>query len=114
MPTILDLCDLPIPEGLDGRSFKAHCYGQSDGDFSHLYAINFDGRMLRYKHYKYIHSQVYGTEYHILFDLEQDPHETINLFGQPGYEAISIELQTKLDNWLKQEKLELTFNDLGD
>jgi len=55
-----------------------------------------------------------NTEYHILFDLGQDPHETINLFGQPGYEATSVELQTKLDNWLKQEQLELTFDDLGD
>ena len=114
MPTVLDLCDLPIPEGLDGRSFKARCYGQSDDDFSHLYAINFDGRMLRHQQYKYIHSHVDDTEYHILFDLEQDPHETINLFGQPGYEATSVELQTKLDNWLKQEQLELTFDDLGD
>ena len=35
--------------------------------------MNFDGRMLRHQHYKYVHSVVYGEEYHILFDLENDP-----------------------------------------
>ncbi len=112
MPTLLDLCGLPIPDGLDGQSFKGRCYGQSDGDFSRLFSVNFDGRMLRYGDYKYVHSMVYGTEYQILFDLARDPHETTNVYGQPGYEAISAQLQSELATWMQQQGLELTFDDL--
>lgn len=113
MPTLLDLCGLDVPGGLDGRSFKARCYGQPDGDLSYFYAENFDGRMVRYGQYKYVCSRVYGEEHHILFDLDADPDEATNVYGQPGYEAISAELRDKLAAWMQAENIELTFDDLS-
>lgn len=109
MPTLLDLCDIEIPKNLDGRSFKSRCLGKQDGDFSHLYSENFDGRMLRFEHYKYIHSKVYGVEYEILFDLEADPDETVNVFCHSDYEAVSNYARTTLDAWLEKEALGLNF-----
>lgn len=111
MPTLLDLCGVPLPDGLDGQSFKARCYGQSDGDFTHLFAENFDGRMLRYQHYKYVRSQVYGEDYQILFDLAQDPDETTNVYGHPDYAAISHDLDAQLQTWIASEGIGLTFPD---
>jgi choline-sulfatase len=113
MPTLLDLCDIPVPDGLDGRSFKARCYGEGADDFSHFYAMNFDGRMLRYGHYKYVLSEVYGEQYDILFDLEADPDETTNVFGRAGYENISQELRAKLLAWIEQEGIGITTDDLA-
>lgn len=114
MPTMLDLCGVSVLPGLDGKSFKARCYGDATaGDFSRLYSMNFDGRMLRYQHYKYVRSVVYGIEYDILFDLHADPDETRNVFGQPAYADISTLLSNELTTWLQQQDLVLTFDDLG-
>ena len=81
MPTLLDLCSLKIPDGLDGKSFRALCCGDEVGEvFDSLYALNFDGRMLRHQRFKYVRSRVYSAEYDILFDLEKDPLESRNVF----------------------------------
>ncbi len=109
MPTLLDLCDIQVPGDFDGRSFKAQCYGKRVDDIAELFSLNPDGRMLRTGKYKYIHSLVYGQEYEILFDLEADPDETENVFGEEGYEAISAELRQRLDDWLREEELGLRF-----
>ncbi|NDJ52190.1 MAG: sulfatase-like hydrolase/transferase [Chloroflexi bacterium] len=113
MPTILDLCGVGLPTGLDGRSFKARCYGQPDGDFSALYASNFDGRMLRQGPYKFVKSQIEGQDFQILFDLANDPDETRNVFGQAGYEQISADLHQQMMAWIEQEGIGLTFDDLS-
>jgi arylsulfatase A-like enzyme len=112
MPTILDLCDIPVPDSLDGKSFKDQCYGEDRGHFQELYSVNRDSRMLRFGQYKYIHSEVYGQEYEILFDLWADPDETTNVFGQDGYEAVSSEARQRLDAWLQRQNLSLTFDSI--
>jgi choline-sulfatase len=108
MPTLLDLCGIAVPAGLDGQSFKARCHGQPNGDFSHLYAEHTDGRMLRHGPYKYVHNNVYGEDHHILFDLENDPHETQNVYNQPGYEVASRDMTAKLAAWMQEHGLALT------
>ena len=112
MPTLLDFCKIEIPEGLHGHSFKARCLGEDTGEFTHLFSENPDGRMLRFEHYKYIHSEIYGEEHEILFDLETDPDETTNVFGQPGYEDASACARATLDNWLARERLGVSFDAL--
>lgn len=109
MPTLLDMCSLDIPENLDGKSFKSRCYGQNGGNFSELYSVNADGRMVRFGPYKYVHSEVYGKEYEILFDLEQDPDETTNIFGKPGYDDISRQCRKLLNEWMQKENIDLTY-----
>jgi arylsulfatase A-like enzyme len=109
MPTLLDLCGLEVPPGLDGQSFRSRCMGRQEGDFSHLFSESFDGRMLRFAQFKYVHSEVYGEEYEILFDLEADPEEAENVFGKPGYEDASCYARTTLDVWLEREDLDLRF-----
>ena len=41
-----------------------------------------------------------------LYDLEKDPNELNNLYGQPGYEEITKELQGLLDDY--RTKLNVT------
>ena len=44
--------------------------------------------------------------YNELYDLEKDPNELNNLYGQPGYEEITKELQGLLDDY--RTKLNVT------
>jgi arylsulfatase A-like enzyme len=105
MPTLLDLCGLGLPAGLDGRSFKSRCLGGQEGDFSHLVSANADGWMLRFEQYVYVCSEVYGQEHEILFDLEADPGETENVFGQAGYKVASDYARATLKAWLEKADL---------
>ena len=41
-----------------------------------------------------------------LFDLQNDPTELHNLYGKEGYEEITKELQTTLDNYRKKLKVD--------
>ena len=35
-----------------------------------------------------------------LYDLEQDPHERINLAGDPAHENIRVDLRKRLKSWM--------------
>ena len=53
-------------------------------------------RMIRTARYKYNRYRLYGEE---LYDLENDPHELVNLAKDPGYAAVKHELAGELQNW---------------
>ena len=61
-----------------------------------------------YRGAKYLESLGYfepkdsAVDYCELYDLQTDPHETSNLYGKPGYERITRQLQRQLDRYRKQ------------
>ncbi|MFZ5833410.1 MAG: sulfatase, partial [Planctomycetota bacterium] len=56
-------------------------------------------RAIRTDRWKYVHRPLGPLE---LYDLEQDPGEKFNLFGQPGYVEIVAELRKRLDTFFKR------------
>ncbi|MEM9950171.1 MAG: sulfatase-like hydrolase/transferase [Chloroflexota bacterium] len=110
MPTMIDLCDIDVPDGLDGKSFKYACYGDSDTGFDEVYGVNHDGRMLRWGSYKYVRSKVYGDDYHILFDLVRDPDETTNVYSDPNYHDVATLATEKMDNWLSEQGIKVAYD----
>jgi arylsulfatase A-like enzyme len=109
-PTLCEMCDLPIPESVDGISFKkvlenpryitrpdlyyafqARIRGVSDGKF----------KLIAYRT-----EQLKLTQ---LFDLESDPYETINLFDCEGYEEITARLLRRMeeyrDEWNEEQHI---------
>ena len=75
MPTLLDLCDIPIPDSVDGismvgESTREHLYGEIGEDDQ-------ASRMIRTEQHKLIYYPV-GNVFQ-LFDLKNDPHELHNL-----------------------------------
>lgn len=104
MPTVLDVCDLPAPDFLDGKSlisrtdtvkFTTHDYVHIEhsgpaSSYSGFHALT-DGRM------KYIWFVETGRE--MLFDIEHDPDETRDIAGHNG--------KTLLRDWRRRlvEKL---------
>ena len=101
MPTLLDFVGLNMPEDekLLGQSFASLLRGE---DFSgHEDVVIYDEygpvRMIRTAKWKYIHRYVYGP--HELYDLENDPGETNNLYGNEEYQTVSRELAVRLEKW---------------
>ena len=47
-----------------------------------------------------------AVNYNELYDLQNDPHELNNLYGKPGYEKITKQLQKELDAYRKAQKVD--------
>ena len=104
MPTLLDLAGVPIPTGIDGRSFKNEIINpQNETNFDVLFSQNQFGRMVRYDDFKYVRSIVYGITYEILYDLKNDPLESTNLVNNNKYRDPLDRGRKLLDDWLKTE-----------
>lgn len=92
MPTLLDLCGIPIPDSVEGISMvgaerRDHFYGEC-GDDDHA------TRMIRAGRHKLIYYPV-GNHFQ-LFDLEEDPRELNDLAGDPAHRATLDDLSEKL------------------
>jgi arylsulfatase A-like enzyme len=98
VPTLLELCDLPVPRAVAGKSWAeplrsgAPFQGRSD-----ILAIHDDTyAMLQTPIYKYVRQQK-GDDYkEILYDLQNDPRELENIATHPENEAILNELRNRL------------------
>lgn len=102
MPTLLDLCGIPIPSSVEGLSMvgetrRAHLYGE-------CYVGDRASRMIRTDRYKLIWYPVGNRRQ--LFDLEADPLETRDLAGMPAHAATRAELEAKLVEHLYDEDLD--------
>jgi len=92
MPTLLDLCGLPIPDTVEGVSML------SDRRRSHIYGEHYEGelalRMVRDERYKLIWYPV-GNRFH-LFDVREDPREMHDLSDDPAHREQRERLETLL------------------
>jgi choline-sulfatase len=100
-PTLCDLVDVPIPEGLDGQSLVPLMQGQAAGwantVYSELYhELNGPAEMVKIDDLKYF--RFLGREWpEQLFDLAKDPEERHNLIADPAYAADLQRLRGRLD-----------------
>ena len=113
-PTFLDLAGLPIPEDIQGVSLLPLLKGENPKDwrkslYYHFYEYPAEHAVcrhygLRTERYKLVHfyNDVNVWE---LYDLQSDPTEMHNLYGQPGTEEITAELMDEL------ERLQVLYDD---
>lgn len=109
-PTLLELSGTRIPDDMQGESFLDlirgkkkdgrknvyyHYYENGEHAVSPHFGVS-DGRYKLIRFYK----RVEGWE---LFDLEQDPDELNNVYGQPDYQKV----QRRMEKQLKKEIKEL-------
>lgn len=81
MPTLLDLCGLPVPDSVEGRSVfsdppRDEIYGEFGDDAEST-------RMIRHGRFKLIYYPA-GNIFQ-LFDVEKDPGETTDLIQKPEF-----------------------------
>jgi arylsulfatase len=96
--TALDYAGLhPSVGDVDGRSLRPLLVGRPDGpdpERSVFCAMGMGWPMVRLGRHKYfVHAQ-HGTP--VLFDLERDPGEQVNLAGDPAYATVERDLSERL------------------
>ena len=106
-PTLLDLCGLPEPPGLEGTSFRP-VLAQPDVEwksavFSEAQRGGAHGRSVRTARYRYTEwapMKGAGETLYELYDLELDPKEYYNLAGDAKVAEIREQLASRLrDGW---------------
>lgn len=112
MPTLLSLCDLPIPESVEGRDLSAYVLGGTgslelqDAYLMHVYPYHqtfgspdAEWRGIRTGRYTYVIKHE-GTW--LLYDNLKDPFQMRNLAGLPDCSAIRNELDSKLKSMMRE------------
>jgi len=107
-PTLCDLCGLPKPAGLEGKSLVPAMQGKDNGRDRFALSENFragtPSRMIRTRQWKYCY---FHKDKEQLFDLENDPEETVNLVKKPEHKDVVASLRSQaLQGWRMQEFFE--------
>lgn len=105
-PTFLDYAGAPIPGDMQGASMRALLAGRTPVDWRrsvYYHYYEYPGSPLIKRHYgvrterwKLIH-YYHDIDAWELYDLEADPHELRNLYGDPAYADKVAELGAELD-----------------
>ncbi len=99
LPTLCELADAPAPEGIDGRSVLPLAEGRGEGKPEAICEWDFpppQRRVLaiRTERFRLVYySRELGGE---LYDHETDPYEMRNLWSDPAYQAVRLELLERL------------------
>jgi arylsulfatase A-like enzyme len=100
-PSLADLCELPAPQGTEGRSFKP-LIGDPEGDTksaSHSWYPKggYQGIAMRTDRWRFVEWRKAGQpSVYELYDHRSDPQENQNLAGRPEYAQTIKELAAKL------------------
>lgn len=107
VPTLLDLCGLPIPE-TDGMSLKPILFGETLENRPFVVTEYYSKqkwvnpiRSIRTHSAKL--NRINGAQ-NELYDLQNDPHELRNLYEDPEMAEVRRDLEEKLDAWLLERK----------
>ncbi|MDP4240968.1 MAG: DUF4976 domain-containing protein, partial [Bacteroidota bacterium] len=105
MPTLLGLCNIPIPYTVEGNNFSEIITGkEKERDYSALIVsptknvagIEFRGvRTSRYSYVKDLKGSIY------LFDNIKDPYQMNNLVNKPSDDSIQNDMEKRLSTALR-------------
>lgn len=110
-PTFLELAGAPIPEDIQGVSLLPLLKGEKPADwrtslYYHYYEYPAEHMVKRHygvrnDRYKLIHFYN-DIDVWELYDLQEDPEEMHNRYGQPGYEEVTLQMKQELDKLQEQ------------
>ena len=118
-PTFLELAGAPVPEDIQGVSLLPLLKGEKPADwrkslYYHFYEYPAEHMVKRHygvrtERYKLIHFYN-DIDVWELYDLQADPTEMHNLYGQKEYEPVVTELKTELARLQEQYKDPVRFS----
>ncbi len=119
-PTLLDLAGIDIPKDMQGQSFvpqlKSNFDDVRDAVYYHYYEYPKWHMVqphygIRTSRYKLIHFY-YDMDEWELYDLETDPNEMNNLYGNSNYNTLIKKLKKRLKKLQKQYKDDMTLEEM--
>ena len=112
MPTLLSLCNIPIPDTVEGLDYRPYMEGkESIGHATLLVCVQPFGQWNKVQHggreYRAIKTlqYTYARDLNgpwLLFDNINDPYQLFNLVGNEGYTTLQDELEKQLSHRLKE------------
>ena len=118
-PTFLELAGAPVPEDIQGVSLLPLLKGEKPADwrkslYYHFYEYPAEHMVKRHygvrtERYKLIHFYN-DIDVWELYDLQADPTEMHNLYGQKEYESVVTELKAELARLQEQYKDPVRFS----
>ena len=116
-PTLLSLCGLSIPGGMQGQNVSAQILHKGDAEpdsvFFQIFGPYEGGGILqgwrgvRTKRYMYARMQ---DQPWVLYDVKKDPYELCNLVTDPHSKSILADMEGKLQEWMKKSGDAWEFN----
>ena len=109
-PTILSVAGLQPPATMPGKSFIRLMSGDTSEwrdkifyEYYWEYDFPFTPTVFGVRTDKFKYIRYYGVwDTNELYDLENDPNETVNLISDPGYAEIAKKMAGELYDWLEQ------------
>ena len=114
MPTLLSLCDIPIPRGVQGTDFSSltntkRTVGPASTAFLNMPVPISTARQFGIAEYRGVRDLRYTYVRSIkgpwlLYDNQRDPYQRHNLVDNPEARTVQARLEKELDLWLKALK----------
>ena len=102
LPTLLELMDVPAPEGLDGRSFLPLLDGTTKKHRATVFCNSMELNVTAVTdRWKYVLNWQ-PRDLDELYDLEKDPGELINLAGEKDRAEVVDEMRGLVRDWLEK------------
>ncbi len=106
MPTAIDIAGVDMPEDLDGVSFLPSMEGKPYRNGREEVYCVFDShftvanqRMIRTKTHQFTFNSGDPGE---LYDLQSDPYQLNNVYGNPNYESVRKDLMTRMNQYMME------------
>ena len=103
LPTLCDYAEVEPPAALRGQSFRPD--GETglprEAVITETHLHGFAGRMVRTRRFKYVAFHK-GRNREQLFDLQEDPGETMNLAPDPSHVEVLSAHRQRLANWCRE------------
>tara|TARA_B110000037_G_scaffold1897_1_gene2236 strand:- start:68 stop:1513 length:1446 start_codon:yes stop_codon:yes gene_type:complete len=112
LPTLLSLCEIPIPDTVEGINYRPYLEGKEQvGDVTLLSCVQPFGQWNKVKHggkeYRAIKTKRYTYARDLkgpwlLFDNDKDPYQMNNLIGNEDYSSLQEDLEKRLSKRLTE------------
>lgn len=108
-PTLLSLCNLPVPDSMQGTDLSPVILGESDAGPEAAYfqifgpflagGVEHGWRGIRTERYMYARTEEAPW---VLYDLQADPYELRNLVDDPESASLREEMEVLLARWMER------------
>lgn len=101
-PTMVALAGLPPMPSADGKDLSALLAGGSGPVRDVAVTEHPQSKALRWKQWRFVNypEEMIGEDVGELYDIEQDPDETCNLYHDPDHQDVVSSCRKKLLDWL--------------